>query len=82
MKRFNLELGDKTLQAIEELQDKTGRNSKADVIRDALALYEYLVRQASEQQKSLFLGSTQDDAVPLLVTSIEEAKRRTGDAKA
>ena len=77
MKRFNLELGSNTLHAIEELQQKTGRSSKADVIRDALALYEYLVEQASEQNRSLFLGSNREDVVPLLVTSIEAAKKRT-----
>jgi hypothetical protein len=43
--RLNLELSQAVRDRIEELRDQTGADSMTEVIRNALAVYEFLHRQ-------------------------------------
>jgi hypothetical protein len=49
--RVTLDLSLPAYQRLEELETLVGASSKADVLRDALQLYEYICRRISEGDK-------------------------------
>jgi hypothetical protein len=64
--RLNLEMSDQVRKRLEELRDKTDADSLAEVVRKALAVYEFLwterqngadlfVRGADEQDRKVVL---------------------------
>jgi hypothetical protein len=72
MTRFNFTIPDDG--ALDELQRATRRNSKADVVRDALAVYQLLVNRARDGQK-FFVGRDREHAAELTITSLEPLQR-------
>jgi hypothetical protein len=76
--RFNFSLDDDAM--LENLQKLTKRTSKADVIRDALSLYNYLAGKTVEGD-SLFLGTSAKDVREVAVTTLEAAKAGAKAAK-
>lgn len=73
MARFNFTIDDAT--GLDDLAQETGRRSKADVVRDALALYEYLLERHKKGQV-MFLGVNKEDATEFHVTTFEAARKR------
>jgi hypothetical protein len=71
MARFNFSLDDDAM--LDNLQRLTKRTSKADVVRDALSLYNYLIGKSVEGE-SLFLGREPGHVREVTVTTIETAR--------
>ena len=75
MAKFNFIIDDD--RVLNELMDRTNRQSKADVVRDALALYNYLARRTAEGDKILLQKGDQSPET-LLVTTLEPKPSRSG----
>jgi len=66
--RFNFTMPDDGI--LDELRMATRRTSKAEVVRDAIAVYKMLVNRARNGDK-LFIGRTRNDAGEMVITSLE-----------
>ena len=73
MGRFNFVIDDDT--DLDEVAKETGRSSKADVVRDALAFYQYVLRRLSKGDK-MFLGPDGKNVTELAVTTFEKVQRK------
>ena len=56
------------------LAKATGRSRRADVVRDALAVYQYLAGRAMEGQR-IFLGEDKENATELDITTFRGMNR-------
>lgn len=70
MARFNFVVDND--EVLTDLMSKTRRGSKADVVRDALSLYQFLLKKTESGQK-IYVGSDKDKAAELMVTTFENA---------
>lgn len=61
MPRYTIDLDDDFDRKLTELQSQTGSSSKADVIRKAVASYDYLKRQVAEQDNTVSI--TRDNEI-------------------
>jgi predicted transcriptional regulator len=61
MSRYTIDLDDDFDRKLTELQAQTGSSSKADVIRKAVASYDYLKRQVADQDKTVSI--TRDNEI-------------------
>jgi len=57
MKQLNLEMSNVVYKRLVTLQKKTDATSKAEVIRKALALYEFAI-ELKEEGKSIVIGES------------------------
>jgi hypothetical protein len=82
VQRFNFSLDDASV--LDEIQSMTHRNSKAEVLRDAIALYRFLVTRVVRDGNNLYLGPNANEVKELAVTTLEAAKeaRQYGSTKA
>jgi len=74
MAKFNFMVDDD--KALEELARITGRAKKADVVRDSLSVYQFLVKRIQEGDR-IYLGHDKEHASELLVTTLEKVPRPT-----
>ena len=72
MARFNFTIPDDG--ALDELQRQTQRVTKAEVVRDALAVYQMLLDRVRNGER-IYLGRTKEDATELTITSLRPAQR-------
>ncbi len=75
MSRFNFELGDEAACMLDTLAQWTGRTKRADVIRDAMAVYEALVRRARLGNR-FFYGPDSKQLTELDIVSLSQARHR------
>jgi hypothetical protein len=75
MARFNFTIEDET--GLGELASLSGRRSKADVVRDALSLYEHLMNRRIAGDK-IFIGPNRMEASEFHVTTLEAAAKAAG----
>jgi hypothetical protein len=68
MSRFNFVVDDDS--ALNNLVSLTRRSSKADVVRDALSLYQYLIRRVQRGDR-IFIGKDPQTVVELAVTTLQ-----------
>ncbi len=61
-------------KALEKIKILTGRYSSAEVVRDALALYEELLKRRMQGQK-IYLGKNSEDLTRFDVTTFENSTR-------
>jgi hypothetical protein len=73
MSKFNFTIDDASL--LENLGSVTGRRKKADVVRDALSVYGYLVGRIREGDR-LFVGREHATARELAISTLESARKR------
>jgi len=71
MSRFNFVVDDDA--GLNELVLLTKRSSKADVVRDALSLYQYLVRRVRRGDR-IYVGSSPTNLTEVAVTSLENVR--------
>jgi hypothetical protein len=77
MARFNLIVDDDA--PLEDLARDTRRSSKADVVRDALSLYQFLLRKAQDGER-IFVGPDKEQAAEVAVTTFDHALRQARKA--
>jgi len=75
MARFNFELGEEAAKMLDTLARWTDRTRRADVIRDALAVYEALVRRARDGNK-FFYGPDSEQLTELDIVSLSQARHK------
>ncbi|HYO54859.1 hypothetical protein [Archangium sp.] len=73
MARFNFELGEEAASMLDALAQWTDRTRRADVIRDALAVYEALVRRARMGNR-FFYGPDPKQLTELDIVSLSQAR--------
>jgi hypothetical protein len=71
MAKFNFTVDDDN--QLESIGQVTGRKKKADVVRDALSVYAYLVTRIREGDR-LFVGRDHATARELAVSTLERAR--------
>ena len=54
--RLNLALGDRSLERLDRLKDKTEATSSTEVIKNALRLYEVLVDEVEKRRKEGYMA--------------------------
>lgn len=72
MRRSNFYIDDDA--QIELLSKATGR-SKAEVVHDALTLYNYFAHKMREGQK-LYMGESKEEATHVIITQLENFRER------
>jgi len=75
MARFNFELGEEASKMLDTLAKWTARTRRADVIRDALAIYEALVMRARDGNK-FFYGPSPEQLTELEIVSLSQARQK------
>lgn len=73
--RFTFELGESGEKALEEIRAATSTSSKSKVLRNALALYEVLVKKAQEGYY-IFVGADRGSAAEVVMPSLKRAAKR------
>lgn len=68
---FSLDDDNETLTL---LRIKTKRKNREQVIRDALSLYQFLIKQIEEDQK-IYIGKERKDANELICNQLENARK-------
>ena len=71
MPDYNLSISDNG--GIEKLTKLTLRKSAADTVRDAIAVYSLLATRVLSG-KSIYIGTSKDDAIELSITTLESLK--------
>jgi hypothetical protein len=73
-KRIQFDFSADALKQLEDLVDVTGVRSKVDVIRNALTLYEYVIKMLSEKYDLTFQRGDESVMVKLMINIVEKAK--------
>ena len=69
MPRMTVEFPDEANEMLRDLAKK-GQTSKVDVIRRALALYNYVQREVKEKDRRLLITGSDDEAIKEIVFDI------------
>ena len=69
MPRMTIEFPRQTNEMLKDLAEK-GQTTKVDVIRRALALYNYVQREVKERDRRLLITGSDDEAIKEIVFDI------------